>query len=278
MIADAFRAELAKALRHRGNLFWGFIFAPLVAVLVGIAITLWTRTHFSAGPPMPATNLAHAAFQSLGAPQNPFLGLFWIIGAAAIFAGEYRWATFRYMLVRNTRLGVLGAKGAVFLTLVAGSLLLVMLGDQLNAIVDAVVGHVGARPMAADGGKVAAGLLLAFGVGLLRLAGIGALVALASVLSRSMIGAIISILVLLVVEVIVAQRVGMFGPAWLAVSLPGLSYERLMADIGLMMGEGVRPPPMAGGGLGAVVCLLAWAGVPAAAAAVLFKRQDLSRE
>jgi ABC-2 type transport system permease protein len=260
MITDAFGAELTKTLRHRTTLIWGFLISPIAGFALGM-MGLGVQSTVNGVVVTHVKPFAAALISGAAAVQNPFWGLFWLLGGAMIFAGDYRWATFRYVLVRNSRLAILGAKLAVFALLGAVSLVLFGLGE---VIVAAVASQRGGSVIPEEGPSLAAAAL-AYLAAVLRLTSIGALLALAAVVSRSVVGTIISVMVGLIALAALEFRVQLQGPAWLTPGLPGHAVSALLSGY----------PTQS---LAALACLVGWVAVPAAVAGWLFSRQDLSRE
>ena len=276
MFGQAFSSEWVKALRQPRALFWAFLFTPLAGFVIEIAKLLIIKAKFPQMAAMASPAPMKALLEACGTAHNPLVLLFLILGAANIFAGEYRWNTWRYLLVRNGRLQVMAAKLAVFALLAAGVIVLFMLGSLLATVVDSAINHVALKP-GADGSLLA--VIMAFGLVLLNLAGVGALVALASVFTRSLTGAIISIIVFLLVVAFSEQLVTQFRVLWAQPLLPGLALGRLMLPVMEMAGQIPRGAALPDTNVAADLAVLgAWLGVPAALTAVLFARQDLSRE
>lgn len=277
MIGQAFSSEWVKALRQKRGLFWAYGFTPIAGLGIGLIGFIWLYSTNPAMAAMSAPSPMKALMDGAGVARNPVVVLFLVMGAANLFAGEYRWLTWRYMLVRNTRLNLMAAKLAVFVLLSAICLLLFMLGGLIVAAVDSAFTHVAMQPFPKGAG---AAILAAFGIALLDLAGVGALVAVASVVSRTLTGAIISIIVFLLVLVFAESQAMMHQVTWAQQILPGIAYDRLMAGVMGLIGAIPRQAMLASpvSVPGAIAVLIAWLAVPAALAAALFVRQDLSRE
>jgi ABC-2 type transport system permease protein len=96
MFADAFSSETYKLWRNRTVWFWGFLFAPLVALAIGVVGVVYL--HAKAPPEiaraMPA-DIAHQTLNALAQASQPLTVLFALIAAAVLFGGEYRWETWR---------------------------------------------------------------------------------------------------------------------------------------------------------------------------------------
>ena len=114
MLADAIAAERFRLSRDRVSLFWGFAFAPLITMLFSMAVDLFTRAVLHRTIPGETAYLANRAMGAVAGASGPFTALFLLIGAAAIFAGDYRWETWRLITPRNSRVNLLAAKLIVF--------------------------------------------------------------------------------------------------------------------------------------------------------------------
>lgn len=259
MIKDAIGAELYKTLQHRTAVFWGFLAMPALSFLLGLAGAFLVTTVVNGERVTGARPLSIAVLDGLSSVQNPFWGLFWVLGGVILMTGDYRWSTWRFVLVRNGRGQVLSAKMLVFSVLAASSLLLFVAGHVLVA---ALANTQSPDVMLATGPN-AGQLSLAMLASLLRLASLGALVALAAVVTRSMVAALVSVLVGLLGLVLLELQVLTQGPSWMVPALPGQALTLALqghAD------------------LSQLACLTAWVLVPAGLAGLVFSRQDLSRE
>jgi ABC-2 type transport system permease protein len=275
MIGQAFSAEWTKTLRQRPAFFWAYVFPPLVGLVVGLIQLVWTHNTNPLVAAMTQPSLLKPLLDGAGQCRNPLTLLFLILGAANLFAGEYRWLTWRYQLVRNTRLNILAAKLAVFVLACGISLLLFMAGGLLLAVLDAMLNQTALKPFPAGGG---ASVVATTGLALLDLAGMGAMVALASVFTRTLTGAIISIIVFSLVMFFAEQQLVARGVEWAQPFLPGLAFQKLMA---MALGLGGQIPLNAlppGGPWSPLLTELGWLAVPAVLAGLIFVRQDLSRE
>ena len=132
MLADAIAAERFRLWRNRISLFWGFAFAPLVAMLFSMAIDMFTRVILHRTIPGETTDLANRAMGAVAGASGPITALFLLIGAAAIFAGDYRWETWRLVTPRNSRVSLLAASLIVFGEAAAWSLLATAIGAVLG--------------------------------------------------------------------------------------------------------------------------------------------------
>lgn len=269
MIGQALRAEIFKLLRNRWTFFWAFGFMPLFALLSGIAEETLTRAY--TGDPLAYANPIRYAYDGLSSMQASIFQLFAIVGAAILFAGEYRWETWRAILPRTDRTAILIAKLTVYALAIAACILACGIARFIVGLYDAMLtGH-------ADWPEnPALALLTGFGAAFLQLMVTGALTMFVAIVSRSLMAAIVAPLVILVALDLASLRFRLeTGELWLA-ALPNFG-GRAGREYGLaLLGE----PDAIGLHLavpGAFAMIL-WTLVFAGAAIAVFLMQDLSRE
>ena len=119
MLADAVAAEFYKFLRNRSTLLWGFVFVPLATLLFDLALDTYLKLHTRFPPNL---NLGQQVVSALALGGSSFLQIFFVTGAAGIFASEYRWETWRLLTPRNSRINLLEAKFIVYAAAAAASL------------------------------------------------------------------------------------------------------------------------------------------------------------
>src|SRR5581483_12138693 len=120
MLADAFAAELYKLLRNRSTWFWGFCAAPLGVLLFNLALDTYIKEHMHV---LPGLDMGRQIVTALGLAGSSFVQIFFAAGAAAIFAGEYRWESWRLLTPRNSRVNLMAAKFLVYMLFCVFSLL-----------------------------------------------------------------------------------------------------------------------------------------------------------
>lgn len=275
MLVDAIAAERFRLLRDRSTLFWGFCFAPLVGFLLSVGGDLFLR--FVIKKPMPglAVGLVDQMIKTLSNGASTFGALFLMIGAAAVLAGDYRWETWRLLTPRNTRQNLLLAKLIVVGEAVFWSML-------LSAVLSAAAALIGS----AINGKTLAISLLdrnpfdivgVLSITWLEAMTLAALAACVGVLSRSTMGVVIACLGVRFVQTILAgamRAMEQGPPSWKLLSIPVFDADLLRAAL-------LAPDQLgdAGGSAGvALAVLLVWTAALTAAAAWLFRRQDLTKE
>lgn len=268
MIAEAIRAEIFKLLKNRWSCLWAFGFMPAFALLSGLVEETFVRAYV--GDPLPYAAPVMEAFQGLGTMQSSIFQIFAIVGAAIIFAGEYRWETWRAILPRSTRTSVLLAKLAVFAIAISLSILACALARFIVGLYDA------ALTGEADWTFSALGLALGFVSAFLQVMVTAALVMLVAVIARSMMAAIVATLVALVALDISTIRIGLPNAELWVAGLPNFA-ARSIRELGLSaMGDNdAFGTHLAGPG---AIAMVGWVIIFAGAAIVWFNRQDLSRE
>jgi ABC-2 type transport system permease protein len=279
MLADAIAAEGYNLLHNRGLLFWGFCAAPLANLLFNLGAETWLFLHGSGA----ALRLAQATgaridigqqlLQGLSSSTTFFFEIFTITGAAALFAGEYRWETWRLLVPRNSRTNLLLAKFAVFAMAASAGIIAFGLFAAISACYNAVLN--GVPPEFAIAFPRAAGVFLGALAELMLLAALAALVA---TVSRAQMAALLA-----GVFFVIAQAIGMgIVHPWEAplqdfAYLPVMSAYLLRAwAAGQEIGPGIFADPAKV--LPACLFLLLWIGVLGGLAIAVFRRQDLSRE
>ncbi|MDF7777305.1 ABC transporter permease [Sphingomonas sp. AOB5] len=257
------RAELTKLTRQRGATFWGFLAIPLLLTMIACVLA-------SIGAPPGSTAEVRAIrslLRALSIAGNPIAQLFFAVGAAAIFAVEYRHSGWRHLVPRRSRSTLMLAKMAAFLIGAFVSLMLVAAGDILASMAVPLIR--GAAPVAADwkaGASLA--ILLTVLVSLVELAILGASVALVAVVTRSGMAAIlVPFLVALACAVAQTQ---FDGP----VPLPAFAADTLRAMIAAPF-ESRAPDASVWTGL---AVLLGWLAATIGLTLALFQRQDLTSE
>lgn len=280
MLTDAIAAEAFKLRKNLRILFWGFLFIPLLALAAGLA----GEFVFEARLPLELRDpdLARPVLNAFRDAASPLTILFCLIGASVLFAGEYRWETWRLMAPRNTRVSHLAGKVAVY----AGACLLTVLLVGLAGVLAALAGGLSSGPgLAWRAGEGWLGQLAGYvGISWLMLLQAGAVAALAGVATRSMMAALMVPLGLGIGQAILHAQTAASSladpgaiEAWRLLALPSLSGDVIRAWLGgqaMLPGQAV-PAELAMVGL---ACLLAWLVAGFGGAAALFRWQDLSKE
>ncbi len=292
MLADAVRSEAYRFTKNRMAIFWSVLFLPILFLAIGTAVQMVTKARSAEmaralppeltaeGGPLSTSgplDLGQSLVAQAGGFANPMVLLFVLIGAAILYAGDYRWETWRLTSARNTRANLVLGKVAVVFAVVLAALVTWLFFGMISELIKAAIFS---RPLAFGFGAEEAGRfgsLVALGVTrLMQFTMIGLL---AAVLTRSLLAALFVPLVVAVGQFFLMQSLPLFGwtPGDLQSQLliPGLATDSLKALI-----QGGPDAAAATEGLGwkASLSLALWTVVPLVAAVAWFQRQDLSKE
>jgi len=290
MLVDAIRAEGFRLSRNRTALFWSLAFVPILSVAIG-ALTSFvlkgSETRILGDGKMPeelkaalaggTLDMADALVTAAGNLANPLVLLFVLIGAATLYAGDYRWETWRLITARNSRINLLLAKLAVVAVLALTAMGFMLVASLIENLIKAAVFE---RSLTFALTGEMAGQFLGFaalsGLRILQFAMMGML---AAVVTRSLLAALFVPLVFGIAQFFSPQMLGPMGvmpDAWLSVLVnPGAATDAIQAAIA----GGVRAAALPDGLLPkAWVSLTLWTVVPLAGALAWFRRQDLSKE
>jgi hypothetical protein len=265
------RAEILKLSRQRAALFWGFLLIPAFTTLV-------TCVLIGGGPPPLATAHAmnaiqpvHSAARALSVGGNPIAQLFYAIGAAAIFAVEYRYSGWRHIVPRASRWSLLVSKFATFALFAAASLVLVAAGD---ALITAVLPFgLGSRPVMTDLSTASGTVLfLSFLISLAELLVLAGLVALVAVSTRSAMGAIIAPFLLSLAATMVESYLAGSGGG--VIPLPTFAGDAMR----LWLASANGSPELARSALAGLVTIIGWGLACIGLTITVFSRQDLVSE
>ena len=284
MLADAIRSEAYRLTRNRMTVFWSVVFVPLMFVVGGLIFNLVTRSNtaslndVAALPPALSAsapvNLMDGLGLALDQVANGAILVFMLIAAATLYAGDYRWETWRLISARNSRPNQLLGKVAVFALTALAAMILFLVAGLAFGVGEALI-H--GRSLTIDArGFDAAPAALALLLGRVRIVQYAMLALLAAVVTRSLLAA------LFVPLVVGFGQSLMGGPGlailgwqpedwWSQLLLPGLAYTTLKAAIG----AAALPDDLT---LKAIASLALWLFTPLAAAIAWFSRQDLSKE
>ena len=290
MLVDAIRAEGFRLSRNRTALFWSLAFVPILSVAIG-ALTSFvlkgSETKILGDEKMPeelkaalaggTLDMADALVTAAGNLANPLVLLFVLIGAATLYAGDYRWETWRLITARNSRINLLLAKLAVVAVVALTAMGFMLVASLIENLIKAAVFE---RSLTFALTGEMAGQFLGFaalsGLRILQFAMMGML---AAVVTRSLLAALFVPLVFGIAQFFSPQMLGPMGvmpDAWLSVLVnPGAATDAIQAAIA----GGVRAAALPDGLLPkAWVSLTLWTVVPLAGALAWFRRQDLSKE
>jgi ABC-2 type transport system permease protein len=290
MLVDAIRAEGFRLSKNRTALFWSLAFVPILSVAIG-ALTSFvlkgSETRILGDEKMPeelkaalgggTLDMADALVTAAGNLANPLVLLFVLIGAATLYAGDYRWETWRLITARNSRANLLLAKLAVVALLALSAMGFMLVAGVIENLVKAAVFE---RSLTFSLTGEMAGQFLGFAtLSWLRILQFAIMGMLAAVVTRSLLAALFVPLVFGIAQFFSPQMLGPMGvlpDAWLSVLVnPGAATDAIQAAIA----GGVRAAALPDGLLlKAWVSLTLWTLVPLAGALAWFRRQDLSKE
>jgi ABC-2 type transport system permease protein len=281
---DSLSAELLKLTRHKATWFLVWLYPILFAALFLISIAIGLAHH--GAPSKPDTAEAWIAQTALiWKLPTLTIGRFLISAyVAVVFAGEYGWNTWKLIVPHRARPALIGAKFAAIVLLFAISLALTAGLSILFAWVEgAVTGH------PAPAGIGAAALLEAHGRA--ALAGLApflftlASIALAAVLTRSMVAALVIGVVLTTAEQLflnLGPLLYVYAPGlvWTAFhALPGYHLANLTSWVAEGSARSALFPERGIVALPWSVSLgvaAAWTAALAAATFATFQRQDIN--
>ena len=276
MIASALSAEWFKLRKNRSVLIWAFLAAPVatlgLGVLVEASLSGVTRgaEEFARAEPL------EYVWRGIGTTGNLIVQLLLILGASIVFGGEYRWETWRNIVPRSSRFALFVAKFLAFALTAALSIALCAAGGFLTGLFSAAVGGVAPTWPQVPALNVIGGLALTLLASLLQACWLGAVCALAAVLTRSILAATLVTFLIMLGQEIAGGRVAVIDASVTVTGLPTIAARGLRDWGALLMGD----DSAIGAHLGpaGLVSLLVWLALTLAAAWLVFQRQDLSRE
>lgn len=290
MLVDAIRAEGFRLSRNRTALFWSLVFVPMIMLVIG-AVTNFvlkgSETKILGDEKMPpelkealargTLDLADALVTAAGNFANPLLLLFVLIGAATIYAGDYRWETWRLISARNSRGNLLLAKLAVVAMLALAAMAFMLIASLAENLIKAAVFE---RTLTFGmTGEKALQFLGFTGLSWLRILQFTMMGMLAAVLTRSLLAALFVPLVFGVAQFFTPQMLapmGVMPDAWLSVLVnPGAATDVIQAVIKGGAEAAALPDGLV---LKAWTSVTLWTLIPLAGALAWFRRQDLSKE
>lgn len=290
MLVDAIRAEGFRLSKNRTALFWSLLFVPIISLAIG-AVTNFvlkgSETKILGDEKMPpelkaalgrgTLDMADALVTAAGNLANPLVLLFVLIGAATLYAGDYRWETWRLISARNSRVNLLLAKLAVVAVLALAAMGFMLLGSVLENLIKAAVFE---RTLTfAMTGEAAGRFIGFFGLSWLRIIQFAMMGMLAAVVTRSLLAALFVPLVVGIAQFFTPQMLlpmGVMPDAWLSVLVnPGAATDAIQAAIA----GGERAASLPDGILlKAWISIALWTLAPLAGALAWFRKQDLSKE
>ena len=285
MLADAIRSETYRLSKNRTALFWSVLFIPIMGILLstlGFVVAKANEAKLAGklppelmkGGPL---DLGLTLVKSAGDFANPAILMFVLIGAATIYAGDYRWETWRLISARNTRPNLLIGKVAVVALVIVLATFAALISDVIASLIQAAMFG---RPVTFSmTGAAAADFGLLTLTSWARILQFTMLGLLGAVVTRSLLAALFAPLVIGIAQFFLPQLLlpmGVTPDGWLMPLLsPGLATDLLKAVIQGGMAAAELPDHALAKG---VISLALWIGVPFAASVAWFNRQDLSKE
>lgn len=291
MLVDAIRAEGFRLSKNRTALFWSLLFVPIITIAIG-AVTNFVlkggETKLLGDTQMPpemresllnrgTLDMGGALIESAAGLANPLVLLFVLIGAATVYAGDYRWETWRLISARNSRINLLLAKLAVVAGLAVAAMGFMLVAGVIENLIKAAVFE---RTLTFNmTGERVSHFVGYFALSLLRVVQFTMMGMLAAVMTRSLLAALFVPLVFGVAQFFTPNplmQMGVMPDAWLAILVnPGAATDAIQAAIG----GGERAAGLPDGLLPkAWISLGLWTLVPLAGALAWFQKQDLSKE
>ncbi|MCZ8195128.1 hypothetical protein [Brevundimonas sp.] len=290
MWADATRAEAFRLIHSRTTWFWSVVFLPILTLVMGVGAAYFMKAHAErlvAGADTPPElqamlvsgpmNLGESLLQSAGNLAGPGLLLFTLIGAATVYAGDYRWETWRLLRPRNGRIPLVVGKVLVVTGL---SLIAMVVLTAATMTSEAIRGVIFDRTLGFSlNGEQTGALFGLWGLAALRVSQFLMLGLLAAVATRSLMAALFVPLAVGVAQFLAPNLLGAMGQApdsWIVLlASPGAALAALQGLLDptavALADPGLLP-------LKAWLSLIGWTVLPLAGALVLFQRQDLSKE
>ena len=285
LLPDALRSEAYRLVRNRMAVFWSVFFVPLLFVLGGL-IYHWVNkskaAELAAAANLPADLLAAAPVNlmdglgvGVSAMANGAVLVFMLIGAATLYAGDYRWETWRLTSARNSRVNLILGKVAVFKLAALATMATFLIAGLIFSLTEALIygKSLTIDPEGFEAGQFVLLVLLAW----VRIVQYAMIALLTAVVTRSLLASLFVPVVIGFAQSLLGgpglPLLGWEPTQWQAqLLLPGLAYDTLKATIGGAPGQ---PEGLA---LKAIVSLTLWTLAPLAAAIAWFGRQDLSKE
>lgn len=285
MLADALRAESYRFWLNRLQVFLSTLLVPLLFAGGGILFHIVTKsqgdkvadtTNVSLPPPG-AVNLGEAFNFAADHCANGIVLICVLIAAATLYAGDYRWESWRLISARNDRISLILAKVGVVKIIAIVSSLFFLVASFVFLLAQAVIYERGLSfsVTGAELGQAGLTWLLSY----IRIVQFTLIGLLAAVMTRSLLAALFIPWALGFVQSLLGGIMPLFGwepQMWLPqLLLPGLAYDTLKE----VLLPGPLPAPMTDAVIWrSIIGLGLWTFLPLAGALAWFSRQDLSKE
>ncbi|MGV9009863.1 hypothetical protein [Brevundimonas sp.] len=287
MLVDAIRAEGFRLSKSRTTWFWSVFFVPIMFVIGGAIFQVINKVKgdeaaAAAGiPEMPVSPLNLAESLMFGAQwsANGIILVCMLIAAATVYAGDYRWETWRLISARNSRTSLILGKMAVVKIVAMAATLAFLVAAVIYYLTQAIVFQ---RPLTFSiGGAELGQAALIWLLCCVRIVQFTIMAMLVAVVTRSLLAALFVTWGLGFVQSLVgippiAALLGWQPTDWTPqLLMPGLAFDTLKSAIA----PSIQIVPDAGSALApAIVSLALWTLLPLAGALLWFNRQDLSKE
>lgn len=291
MLADSVLSEFYRLMRNRMAVFWSVLFVPLLFVGGGIIFHLVTKSRMEdmtgdlSASGLTATaqvkaveDLGQDLLKIAGIAANGAILVFMLIGASTLYAGDYRWETWRLTSARNSRINLILGKVGVFKILTLIAIAVFVIAGLIFSVSGAVINgsSLAFTFDGGDAGSFALTLLLSY----IRIIQYAMIALLAAVLTRSLLAALFVPVVLGFAQTLLGgpglAMLGWEPTGWPAqLLLPGLAFDTLKAVAGPDGAPAGMPDGLV---IKSIVSLLLWTLAPLAGAIAWFNRQDLSKE
>lgn len=291
MWADAIRAEAFRLTKSRTTWFWSVFFAPILMLALSAITSFFIKANeakLTEDPKIQADlsemlatvplDLGQAMVTNAASLSNPLVVAFMLIGAATVYAGDYRWETWRLISARNTRTNQLLGKLAVVIGLALMAMLVMLISSTIGDMIQAGIFGRGLT-FTMDAGDVGQFFALA-GLSLLRIVQFTMVGLLAAVMTRSLLVALFVPLVLGIAQFFVPMQVlppmGLMPDSWVSILFnPGGAIDSIKD---LVKGGEVAAAVPDHVPVRAWISAILWTVLPAIGAIAWFNRQDLSKE
>ena len=289
MLADAIRAEGYRLSKNRTAVLWSVLFVPLIALVLSVIANLVLDANaakLTTSPDGPAElkamvaggvlDMGPALVEVAGKLAGPPILLFMLIGAATVYAGDYRWETWRLISARNGRTNLLLGKVAVVGGLAAAAMAAMFVSGVGDNLIKAWVFH---RPLTLTmDGPTVGRIGLIVGLGWLTILQFTMVALLAATVTRSLLAALFIPAVLGVVQAVspnLFMGMGIMPDSWTAVlANPGGAFNLIQS----MIDSSPVDAPTGAQMVKAWTSIVLWTLLPLLGAIAWFKRQDLSKE
>lgn len=286
MLADAVRAEGYRVLKDRRLLFFSLLLTPLLFAIGGVVFHVLTKargdelaagTGLAVAASSAPVNLAEALTFGANHGANGLILVFMLVAAATLYAGDYRWETWRLISARNGRATLILGKLLVLAALALAAMAAFLVASFAYHIAQAVVFE-RSLSFELEAGQIGQFALLWL-LSWVRIIQFTMIALLTAVVSRSLLAALFAPWALGFVQSLLGQILPLFGwepQMWMPqLLLPGLAYDTLKAFVA----PGPAAPPLTDATMWrALIGLALWTLAPLAATLAWFRRQDLSKE